>query len=109
MSKGTTKQGKLGHVNKKQKDEILIEDRRKKCTDLNAILSTMATAPGLCTHIIGTLSAPTSFACQVVAICGIYCTAASRAEETPKKRAQRARERGRFSYSSPGSGKDGSG
>lgn len=52
---------------------------------LNAMLRTIAIAPGLCMHIIGILNAPTNFEWYVRAIWGMYWMAASMADETPRK------------------------
>ena len=56
--------------------------------NLNAMLNTIAIAPGLCMHIIGILNAPTSFEWYVREICGMYWMAARIAEETPRNVAQ---------------------
>jgi hypothetical protein len=45
----------------------------------------MIAAPGLWMHIIGILSAPTSFILYVCTSCGAYWIADSIAEETPRK------------------------
>jgi hypothetical protein len=53
-------------------------------THLDAMLSTIAIAPGLCIHIMGILSALTNFEWYVHAIWGMYWIAARIAEETPR-------------------------
>ena len=52
------------------------------------MLSTIRMEPGVWMHIMGMLSAPTSFMRYVWMICGMYWIAASMAELTPSRVAQ---------------------
>jgi hypothetical protein len=57
-------------------------------THLKAMLSTINTAPGLCTHIMGMLIAPTSLMRYVLRSWGRYWITARPADVTPRNVAQ---------------------